>query len=69
MQLSPIKQNSNSLNYYQRKELDYQIDERLTNEKIKDSVSPCSSPVLIGTKPDGFQHLSIDYRKLISNAA
>ena len=32
-------------------------------------MSPCSSPVLIVAKPDGFQYLSIDYRKLISNAA
>ena len=64
---SPIKQNPNSLNYYQRKELEYQTDERLANEKTKDSVSPCSSPVLIVAKPDGFQHLSIDYRKLNSN--
>ena len=63
----PIKQNRNSLNYYQRKELEYQTDEGLANEKTKDSVSPCSSPVLIVAKPDGFQHLSIDYRKLNSN--
>lgn len=53
---SPIKENSNSLNYYQQKDVDYQIDELLANEKTKDSVSPCSSPVLIVAKPDGFQY-------------
>ena len=45
-------------------EIERQVTDLLQEEKVKESSSPWSSPVVLMTKKDGSQRLYIDYRRL-----
>ena len=62
----PIKQAPRRLPPHKRHVVDKQLADLLQAGRIEESVSPCSSPIVLATKKDGSYRLCIDYRKLNS---
>ena len=63
----PIGQQPRRTSPWKRDEIERQVTDLLQQEKVKESSSPWSSPVVLVTKKDGSQRLCVDYRQL--NAA
>ena len=63
----PIRQQPRHPSPWKHDEIERQVADLLQQEKVKESSSPWSSPVVLVTKKDGSQRLCVDYRQL--NAA
>ena len=63
----PIRQQPRRNSPWKRDEIERQVTDLFQQEKVKESSSTWSSPVVLVTKKDGSQRLCVDYRQL--NAA
>ena len=63
----PIRQQPRRTSSWKRDEIERQVTDLLQQEKVKESSSRWSCPVVLVTKKDGSQRLCLDYRQL--NAA
>ena len=63
----PIRQQPRRTSPWKHDKMERQLTDLLQEGKVKESSSPWSSPVVLVTKKDGRQRLSIDYHRL--NAA
>ncbi len=61
---APIKQRSYRVSRTEEEHINNEVDEMLTNDIIRPSCSPWSSPVVLVSKKDGSMRFCIDYRKL-----
>ena len=61
---APIKQLSRRILPNQREIIDQQLDEQLANDRVEESQSPWSSPLVLVRRHDGSYRMSIGYHKL-----
>ena len=61
---APIKQRPYKIPYAQREQIEKQIGDMLTNNIVRPSTSPWSSPLVIVPKKDGTKRMCVDFRKI-----